>query len=131
MSAFGGKADMTFAVHMSAFDPRRTFKRVVSRPLALVAMFSPSEMRYLYHLKLSLNGMHRVLCRAIANVRQTCAALACVSFLILATGAFSAEPRRVLIVHAFGHAYSPWSDEAGIFRAELVKQSKEPIDLYE
>src|SRR5262249_12878956 len=58
-------------------------------------------------------------------------ALACVSFLILATGAFSAEPRRVLIVHAFGHAYSPWSDEAGIFRAELVKQSKEPIDLYE
>jgi len=76
-------------------------------------------------------GMHRVLFRAIANVRQTCAALACVSFLILATGAFSAEPRRVLIVHAFGHAYSPWSDEAGIFRAELVKQSKEPIDLYE
>jgi hypothetical protein len=47
------------------------------------------------------------------------------------SGAFSAEPRRVLMVHAFGHAYSPWSDMAGSFRAELIKQSKEPIDLYE
>jgi len=42
-----------------------------------------------------------------------------------------AEPRRVLIIHAFGHAYSPWSDMAGSFRAELIKNSKEPIDLYE
>jgi hypothetical protein len=24
MSAFGGKADMTYATHMSAFDPKRT-----------------------------------------------------------------------------------------------------------
>ena len=23
--------------------------------------------------------------------------------------AFASEPRRVLIIHAFGHAYSPWS----------------------
>jgi signal transduction histidine kinase len=37
----------------------------------------------------------------------------------------------VLLVHAFGHAYSPWSDMAGSFRAELIKRSKEPIDLYE
>jgi signal transduction histidine kinase len=70
--------------------------------------------------------------RAIINLHQTCIALACIAFLILATtGAFSAEPRRVLMVHAFGHAYSPWSDMAGSFRAELIKQSKEPIDLYE
>jgi hypothetical protein len=47
-----------------------------------------------------------------------------------ATGS-AAEPKRVLIVHAFGHAYSPWSDMAGSLRAELIKQSKEPIDLYE
>ena len=67
--------------------------------------------------------------RAILNLRM---ALACAAFLIFATtGAFSAEPRRVLIVHAFGHAYSPWSDMAGSFRAELIKASKEPIDLYE
>src|SRR5262249_847068 len=43
----------------------------------------------------------------------------------------AAESRRVLIIHAFGHAYSPWSDMAGSFRAELIKNSKEPIDLYE
>jgi signal transduction histidine kinase len=41
------------------------------------------------------------------------------------------EPRRVLLVHAFGHAYSPWSDMAGSFRAELIKRSKQPIDVYE
>jgi hypothetical protein len=77
--------------------------------------------------------MHReIFFRAIINLHQTFMALACVAFLILATtGAFSAEPRRVLMVHAFGHAYSPWSDMAGSFRAELIKQSKEPIDLYE
>ena len=45
--------------------------------------------------------------------------------------AFAAEPRRVLIIHAFGHAYSPWSDMAASFRAELIKNTKEPIDLYE
>ena len=43
----------------------------------------------------------------------------------------AAEPRRVLIIHAFGHAYSPWSDMAGSFRSELIKKSSEPIDLYE
>jgi hypothetical protein len=55
-----------------------------------------------------------------------------VAFLIFAaTGAAAAEPRRVLMLHAFGHAYSPWSDMAGSFRAELIKKSPEPIDLYE
>jgi hypothetical protein len=43
----------------------------------------------------------------------------------------AADPRRVLMLHAFGHAYSPWSDMAGSFRAELIKKSPEPIDLYE
>ena len=43
----------------------------------------------------------------------------------------AAEPRRVLLIHAFGHAYSPWSDMAGSFRAELAKKSREPIDIYE
>jgi len=44
---------------------------------------------------------------------------------------FAAEPRRVLVLHAFGHAYSPWSDFAGSFRAGLVKKSTEPVDVYE
>jgi len=43
----------------------------------------------------------------------------------------AAEPKRVLILHAFGHAYSPWSDMAANFRAELIKKSPQPIELYE
>jgi len=35
------------------------------------------------------------------------------------------------MLHAFGHAYSPWSDIAASFRAEIIKKSPQPIDLYE
>jgi hypothetical protein len=52
-------------------------------------------------------------------------------FIFLAVDAHSAEPKRVLMLHAFGHAYSPWSDMAASFRAEIVKKSPGPIDLYE
>jgi signal transduction histidine kinase len=59
-------------------------------------------------------------------------ALICAALLLLATiRASAADARRVLLLHAFGHPYSPWSDMAGSFRAELVKKSPEPIDLYE
>jgi len=51
--------------------------------------------------------------------------------LLVAIEARAADSRRVLLVHAFGHPYSPWSDMAGSFRAELVKRSSEPIDLFE
>ena len=54
-----------------------------------------------------------------------------VALLIFATTGAAAEPRRVLMLHAFGHAHSPWSDMAGSFRAELIKKSPEPIDVYE
>jgi signal transduction histidine kinase len=58
--------------------------------------------------------------------------LACMGLLILAAiQTHAAEPRRVLLLHAFGHPYSPWSDEAGVFRAELIKRSPEQIELYE
>ena len=40
-------------------------------------------------------------------------------------------PPRVLVLHAFGHAYSPWSDMAGSFRGELIKKWPGPIDVYE
>ena len=58
---------------------------------------------------------------------------ACLSaaVLLFATMVAAAEPRRVLMLHGFGHAYSPWSDMAASFRAELIKKSPEPIDLYE
>ena len=62
----------------------------------------------------------------------TLTALWTVALLLFATTqAPAAEPRRVLLLHAFGHAYSPWSDMASSFRAELIKKSPEPIDLYE
>ena len=69
--------------------------------------------------------------RALIYPNLVGAALACAAVLLWTAAASPAEPRRVLIVHAFGHAYSPWSDMAGSLRAELIKQSKEPIDLYE
>ena len=60
----------------------------------------------------------------------TCLSVAFLMFATMVT-VTAAEPRRVLLVHAFGHAYSPWSDMAASFREELVKKSQEPIDLYE
>jgi signal transduction histidine kinase len=54
-----------------------------------------------------------------------------VLLLLLAAESRAAEPRRVLLLHAFGHAYSPWSDMAASFRAEIIKRSPRPIDLYE
>jgi signal transduction histidine kinase len=43
----------------------------------------------------------------------------------------AAEPKRVLLLHSFGHAYAPWSDIAASFQSDLVKNSPEPIDLFE
>jgi hypothetical protein len=43
----------------------------------------------------------------------------------------AADQKRVLILHAFGHAYSPWSDMAANFRAELIKKSSQPIEFFE
>ncbi len=45
-----------------------------------------------------------------------------VALLVFATTGAAAEPRRVLMLHAFGDAYSPWTDMAGSFRAELIKR---------
>jgi C4-dicarboxylate-specific signal transduction histidine kinase/ABC-type uncharacterized transport system substrate-binding protein len=71
-------------------------------------------------------------CRAFVISVCLRAALACAALLLLAPiDAFAADPRRVLLLHAFGHPYSPWSDMAGSFRAELTKKSREPIELYE
>jgi signal transduction histidine kinase/ABC-type uncharacterized transport system substrate-binding protein len=60
-------------------------------------------------------------------------------FLLIATALFlpggSARadnaPRRVVLLHSFSHAFSPWSDMATSFRSELIKRSPDPIDLYE
>jgi len=51
--------------------------------------------------------------------------------LLVTVHASATDSRRVLLLHAFGHPYSPWSDMAGSFHAELIKKSPEPIDIYE
>jgi hypothetical protein len=63
--------------------------------------------------------------------RRICAALSCLALLVPVTQASAADARRVLLLHAFGHPFSPWSDMAASFRAELIKKSPNPIDLYE
>jgi signal transduction histidine kinase len=69
--------------------------------------------------------------RVFLTMTRTGTTCLSVAFLMFATMVAAAEPRRVLVLHAFGHAYSPWSDMAASFREELVKKSPEPIDLYE
>src|SRR5260370_5775322 len=54
-----------------------------------------------------------------------------VVLVLLAVEDQGSEPRRVLMLHAFGHAYSAWSDMAASFRAEIIRRSQEPIELYE
>jgi signal transduction histidine kinase len=43
----------------------------------------------------------------------------------------SPTPARVLLLHSFGQNFSPWNHISARFRAELVKQSPRPTDLYE
>jgi signal transduction histidine kinase/ABC-type uncharacterized transport system substrate-binding protein len=59
-------------------------------------------------------------------------AVVCLIALFVTSNEISAaELRRVLLIHAFAHAYSPWSDMAASFREEILKKSPEPIDVYE
>lgn len=60
-----------------------------------------------------------------------CAALACVILVITVLPGFAAAPRHILMLHAFNHPYSPWSDIAASFRTELSNTFLEPIDLNE
>ena len=43
----------------------------------------------------------------------------------------AAEPKRVMLLHSFGPDVKPWSDYARAFRAELGRQSRWRLDLYE
>ena len=52
-------------------------------------------------------------------------------FLLATLGTAMAQPRRVLLLHSFGPHFAPWSAIAGRFREDLIRQSPNPIDLYE
>ena len=57
--------------------------------------------------------------------------LGTIVLLLAMTGAALSEPKRVLIVHSVGRDFSPWDDYARTIRAELARQSKDPIDIFE
>lgn len=42
-----------------------------------------------------------------------------------------AEPQRVLLIHSFGREFAPFDAFSAGFRAELVRQSSGPVDIYE
>jgi signal transduction histidine kinase len=54
-----------------------------------------------------------------------------VVLLLAMTGAVCSDPKRVLLLHSFGRDFAPWNEYARTIRAELGRQSKEPIDIFE
>jgi signal transduction histidine kinase len=54
-----------------------------------------------------------------------------VLLLYATVSAAASEPKRVLILDSFGRDFAPWNEYATDIRAELLRQSPEPIDLYE
>jgi len=43
----------------------------------------------------------------------------------------ASEPKRILLLHSYGRDFSPFSEFAQSFRAELNQQFKGPVDIYE
>src|SRR5262245_14134435 len=64
------------------------------------------------------------------TTRGTAWACALLLLLISLTAA-TAAPKRVLLVHSFGLGFSPYSEYAVQLRAELARQSPDPMDIYE
>ena len=57
--------------------------------------------------------------------------LAALSLLLCVAQSATAAPRRVLLIGSFGPHFAPWNAITAQFRDELIRQSPEPIDLYE
>jgi signal transduction histidine kinase len=57
--------------------------------------------------------------------------LSTVVLLLAMTGAALSEPKRVLLLHSFGRDFAPWNEYARTLHEELIRQSPDPIDLYE
>jgi signal transduction histidine kinase len=47
------------------------------------------------------------------------------------TGVALSEPKRVLLLHSFGRDFAPWNEYARTIREQLVRQSPEPVDIFE
>jgi len=58
--------------------------------------------------------------------------LCVLAILICATVAANAsEPKRILLLHSFGRDFLPWSEYAKEIRAELDRNVRGPMDIYE
>ena len=57
--------------------------------------------------------------------------LAALSLVLCVAQSATAVPRRVLLIGSFGPHFAPWNAITAQFRDELIRQSPEPIDLYE
>ena len=69
-----------------------------------------------------------------AHIRRICATAGLVVFLVASLGCpagFTAEPKRVVLLHSFGRDFKPWSDYAKAIRVELDRQSPWPLDITE
>lgn len=76
-----------------------------------------------------LSSFHRSNSLTMTNLR---AAFLSLFFLgVVTLDAVAAEPRRVLMLQSFSRDYAPFRDIGVSFRTKLIKQSPEPIDLYE
>jgi hypothetical protein len=51
--------------------------------------------------------------------------------LLASVVAAAAQPKRVLFLHSFGREFSPYNEFAAKLRADLGRQSPDPLDLYE
>jgi signal transduction histidine kinase len=49
--------------------------------------------------------------------------------LLVSSLAFSAEPKRVMVLHSFGRDFKPWDEYARTIRTELERQSSWPLDI--
>ena len=78
---------------------------------------------------------HRSLAqRVAAPIRRLCLTAGLVVFLAASLGCsagFTAESKRVLLLHSFGRDFKPWSEYGKAIRTELDRQSPWPVDIIE
>ena len=111
----GVKRTCLFALHMSAFDPKRTWN------------FTNLRLAHLGRQGHPINAMG-------VHIRRICATAGLIVFLAVSLGCpagFAAESKRVMLLHSFGRDFKPWSEYAKTIRTELDRQSPWPLDIIE
>ena len=58
-------------------------------------------------------------------------AIGAVLLLFAMLSAAAAQPKQVLMLNSFGRDFSPWSEIARDFRAELDRRSPESLEVYD